>query len=262
MVIYKTINLINGKIYIGQDSKNDPEYLGSGVLIKKAIKKYGKENFKKEILEECKTKKCLDEREIYWIEKMNAIKEGYNLAEGGNGSLGYKHSEDTKKYLRELNLGKKQTEETRNKRNNTLKGKKRSEKAKENISKGRKEYCSVKGNCPMFGKKHSESTKQKMSLSQRGKKKPKQTEEIKIKRGIYRKGIENPNYGKKYSELTKQKMSLSHCKPIIQLDKDDNFIAEFNSVVEAKKLAKISHIMDVLKGKKVLTKGYKFIYKK
>ena len=50
MVIYKTTNLINGKIYIGQDSKNNPKYLGSGVIFLKAIKKYGKENFVKETL--------------------------------------------------------------------------------------------------------------------------------------------------------------------------------------------------------------------
>jgi len=76
MVVYKTINLINGKIYIGQDSKNNPKYLGSGVLIKKAIIKYGKENFRKEILEFCNTHKELSNQETYWINKLNAIKYG------------------------------------------------------------------------------------------------------------------------------------------------------------------------------------------
>jgi len=41
MIIYKTINLINNKSYIGKDHKNNPEYLGSGKLLKHAIKKYG-----------------------------------------------------------------------------------------------------------------------------------------------------------------------------------------------------------------------------
>ena len=51
MIIYKTTNLINKKIYIGQDTKNNPNYLGSGKYFKYALKKYGKENFSKEIIE-------------------------------------------------------------------------------------------------------------------------------------------------------------------------------------------------------------------
>lgn len=85
MVIYKIVNLINGNFYIGQDSKNNPNYLGSGKILKQAIKKYGKDNFKKIILEECSNLKELAEREIYWIEHENAISNGYNIAKGGNG---------------------------------------------------------------------------------------------------------------------------------------------------------------------------------
>ena len=44
MIIYKTTNLVNGKIYIGQDSNNNPNYYGSGTLLHKAIKKYGLES--------------------------------------------------------------------------------------------------------------------------------------------------------------------------------------------------------------------------
>lgn len=89
MIIYKTTNLINNKWYIGQDSKNLPYYLGGGILLLKAIKKYGKENFKKEILQELppnSTKKDLNKAEIYWINKTNAIidENSYNLALGGD----------------------------------------------------------------------------------------------------------------------------------------------------------------------------------
>jgi len=91
MVVYKTTNLINGKIYVGKDEFNNPKYLGSGYKLKPAIAKYGEENFKKEILEICKDKKQLSEREVYWIYNLNALdpKIGYNIAEGGEGGNTY-----------------------------------------------------------------------------------------------------------------------------------------------------------------------------
>jgi len=87
MVIYKTVNQINGKWYIGKDAKNYYGYLGSGTAILSAIKKYGKENFKKEILEECETLEQLSQREAIWIEQTDAVndKMSYNLVSGGQG---------------------------------------------------------------------------------------------------------------------------------------------------------------------------------
>lgn len=87
MVIYKTTNLVNLKIYVGKDSKNDPNYFGSGLYLERAIKKYGKKNFKKEILERCLTLEQLNDREKYWIKILNSNnrKVGYNLTDGGDG---------------------------------------------------------------------------------------------------------------------------------------------------------------------------------
>lgn len=50
--VYKTVNLINGKFYFGAHKTVNPndDYLGSGVYIKRAVAKYGKENFRKEVL--------------------------------------------------------------------------------------------------------------------------------------------------------------------------------------------------------------------
>ena len=81
-IIYKTTNLINGKIYVGQDSFNNVEYFGSGKIIKQAIEKYGKENFKKEILEKCSSREELDERETFWIQELKSHDReiGYNIS--------------------------------------------------------------------------------------------------------------------------------------------------------------------------------------
>ena len=121
MVVYKTTNIINDKIYVGQDSKNNPNYLGSGKIMKRAIKKYGKDNFTKEILEICKTKKELDKLEKFWIHELNSTNNviGYNITDGGEGCLGLRHSEETKKIMRLNNIGS----------NNPMYGKKLSKKS-------------------------------------------------------------------------------------------------------------------------------------
>lgn len=89
MIIYKII-FPNGKIYIGQDSNNNPKYLGSGVKSNCALKKFGKENCKKEILRFCKTQKQLDFFEAYYIKKFKStdIKIGYNILPGTSNKFG------------------------------------------------------------------------------------------------------------------------------------------------------------------------------
>ena len=87
--IYKTTNLLNGKIYIGQHKSDlfDTDYYGSGKYFRRALKKYGKDNFSVEILEWCDSKELADEREVYYIQKSNSRNPsiGYNIAYGGEG---------------------------------------------------------------------------------------------------------------------------------------------------------------------------------
>jgi group I intron endonuclease len=97
MIIYKTVNAINGKFYIGQDSNNNPEYLGSGTLLKRAIEKYGKKTLSKKLVEVCFTKEELNEREKYWIKETKAQEIGYNIAEGGSG--GNTYDEETRQRI-------------------------------------------------------------------------------------------------------------------------------------------------------------------
>lgn len=99
MIIYKTTNIINDKIYIGKDEKNDSKYLGSGKILKAAIKKYGRLNFVKEILEKCNTREELCEREKYWIQLYNSqnTQIGYNIAMGGLGGDTFSGLDDKSK---------------------------------------------------------------------------------------------------------------------------------------------------------------------
>jgi hypothetical protein len=100
MIIYEITNLINGKKYIGKDKNNNPNYLGSGKLIIKAIEKYGKTNFQKEILEYCESYEHMCEREIVWIDKFDAIcsEQYYNLGIGGHGGDNWHKRKDTVEY--------------------------------------------------------------------------------------------------------------------------------------------------------------------
>lgn len=93
MYIYKTTNTVNGKIYVGKAENQKQSYLGSGKILKLAIKKYGKNVFVKEILEYCKSRKELNNREIYWINELNATDKsiGYNITIGGTGGNTYEY---------------------------------------------------------------------------------------------------------------------------------------------------------------------------
>ena len=87
-VIYKITNNINGKIYIGKDSRNRKNYYGSGTAIKNAINKYGIDNFSKEIIDFSNSLDSLNERECYWIDfyKSYYPEIGYNRSRGGDGN--------------------------------------------------------------------------------------------------------------------------------------------------------------------------------
>jgi group I intron endonuclease len=221
MIIYKTTNIINGKYYIGKDINNSEHYLGSGVLLKRAIKKYGKENFIKEILEHCETLDVLDKREKFWIKELNSISLGYNLTDGGTGGDTFTKninkeeirqklkkrivSEEVKKIkLKNLTpfpsgechpfFGKKQTEETKSKRKNTF------------LENG---YTS-----PMKNKNHTEESKQKIRNKKIG---IKFSDETKLKMSQLKKGkskkiIKCPYCNKEGGEPQMYQWHFNNCK--------------------------------------------------
>lgn len=111
--IYKATNTINGKVYIGFDSawpSRQAQHLldaerGSQKLFHKALRKYGSEAFTWDVI--CQSQNgehLLNEMESYFIEEYNSFYltgQGYNMTLGGEGSLGRKHSERTRKILSE-----------------------------------------------------------------------------------------------------------------------------------------------------------------
>lgn len=115
MQIYKIINLLNGKTYVGKDKNNTKHYFGSGKLIKQAIKKYGLENFKKEIIQECFSISEMNEKEIFWIKELNTISpHGYNICLGGNGGDTFSNHPNKNEIIekrRKSNTGKKRSKE-------------------------------------------------------------------------------------------------------------------------------------------------------
>lgn len=85
--LYKIKNNINNKEYIGIHSTNnlDDNYMGSGILLKKAIKKYGIENFTKEIIQYFTTRDdALDAERLIVNESYVISAQTYNTAIGGN----------------------------------------------------------------------------------------------------------------------------------------------------------------------------------
>lgn len=86
-IVYKTTNLINEKYYIGVHSKDNDLYLGSGDLLISAIRKYGRDNFKRETLEEFDNQKDAYEYEKC-IVTADLVKSDdcYNICGGGYGS--------------------------------------------------------------------------------------------------------------------------------------------------------------------------------
>lgn len=280
MIIYKTTNLINGKIYIGQDKNNNPRYYGSGKILNLSIKKYGKENFKKEILEECKSEDHLNEREIYWISNYNSTdrKIGYNISDGSkegdrkigqeifkNGIYDYwvdKYGKEEADKRRESKIeklkiiGKKGTTLTKKGRYDMwlekygkLEADKRHEEWRMKISQFQQYKLES-------GWKHSEEAREKISKARLG---TKLTEETKEK-------LRKPKpkgFSKKISKIKKGVSTgpSKRRKEVEQLDLDGNFIRTWESISKVEQELRIYNINAVCKGRQQTAGGYKWKYK-
>lgn len=162
----------SGKKYVGITSlkpsqrwKNGSGYKESSYFYK-AIKKYGWENIKHDIIFAGLSKSEAIRLEIEYIAKYKTRDKrfGYNMTDGGEGHLGVPMTEENKEKIRLLMTGKPKSESTKEKLRIANTGKQWSEEQK----KRRSMQYSGQGN-PNFGKHCSEETKEKISAANKGK---------------------------------------------------------------------------------------------
>jgi group I intron endonuclease len=186
--IYKITNTVNQKVYIGSavDLKRRKKQHFSGrqtnKILKQAIKKYGVENFKFEVLEECNPDHCVavEQTFIDYYKRLLGWENLYNLSPTAGNCLGVKHSKETRKKVSNATRGNK----------NPNFGKQHTEATKQKISDAKRGKC-VGDKNHNFGKPMSEEQKQKISDAKKGKQ---LSEEHKRKVGDALKGDKNPRY--------------------------------------------------------------------
>lgn len=206
MLVYKVTNIINERAYVGITTfsfeKRWKEHIKCSVtrnpkqLIHRALKKYGIQSFKREIIDEAEDLDVLYEKERYWINKLGTkIPFGYNMTDGGEGYYGGIMSESTRKRISSSRSGTKHSSITKEKISLSLKGNKNaegavhSEESRKNVS------------LRMKGKQKTEEQKSKIGERSRGRK---HTEEAKEKNRIAHLGKIPANKGKKMNPITKK----------------------------------------------------------
>lgn len=234
--IYLIENQLNGHKYIGKHSGTGRNYFGSGTALQNAVKKYGKSNFTKTILEYC-DQDILSEREIFWIKEYNTYEGvGYNLTPGGEGwTVGMKHSNETIKKLNE---------------NPSQRGRTRSEEVKQKIANTLKQYyysLTAEERSNIYGQG---------GRNQKGSKKKPFTPE-------HCKNISTALQGRKKAPRTKEhleKIAQKKRTPVVMLDLSNKEIQTFNSLTEAAKYLKIplASISCAVSGKQQTAGGFKW----
>ena len=272
--VYAIVNKINLKLYFGSHSWDgeglDKNYYGSGTAIKRAVRKYGKDNFIVypikfyDTIEECRQAEeqllnkyniadnpyCynLKNAAVGWTSEDMKGKKNPQYGKRGKDSPNYgKRGKDSHMYGKRGKdspmYGKHHTEETRKKISQATKGE----------------------NNPMYGKTHTEEAKKKMSQATKGEKHPfygkTHTEEAKKKMSQATKGENNPMYGRTHSESTRNKMSQAHGgKPFVAIK--DGKVKIFTSQAECGRVLGLHNqsINQCLKGRLKSTGGYTFKY--
>ena len=282
--VYCHINKINNKKYIGITSKKNVERrwnngLGykNNTYFNRAIQKYGWDGFEHDVLFENLSENDAKLKEIELIEKYNTMNSnnGYNMTVGGDGTVGYKHTKETKEKLRKLKIGTKASEETKRKI------------SKNNKSKPGKDS-------PTYGRKVPKEELERRIKSQYVEivQLTKNGEFIKYWNGIKNAGIEcginislitqcckgNKKiiggyiwmYREEYDSLSKEKLIdkiknikiHASCVKVLQLSIDGEIIKIWNSAKEAEDFGKYraSAISNCCRGRNKTHFGYEWMY--
>lgn len=185
-IVYKLTNKINGKCYVGRTVHTLDErwkgHVGSairednGMMIARAIKKYGFDSFDREVIEECTDNQVVD-REMYWIEKLgtHVTNGGYNLTLGGDGGiLGHRFSDESKEKMRQRAFGRKHSDITKAKMSASKLGKSQdplhvAKRAEANRGKKRTDEQRISMSLAQLtsGYTHSEETRRKIGEKSR-----------------------------------------------------------------------------------------------
>ncbi len=199
--IYLISNLKNNKQYVGITKfsleERFSQHTKRGFLLTEAIRKYGKDLFSIELIEEVKTAEKVYELEIFYIQKYNTkVPNGYNITDGGDGVFGWEVTEEYRKECSE------RVKELHKQKKVGMYDKKHTEETKEKMKKSAKEVERTW----LTGRKHSPETIELLRQKNLGKKRTEETRQ-KIRENHHDiSGKNNPMYGKKHLPETIEKM--------------------------------------------------------
>lgn len=163
-LVYQITNVLNGRDYIGahKTENKDDGYMGSGKILKRAIKKYGLENFRKEILFEASSSE-----EMFTKEKELVVlgPKSYNIKEGGHGGWDYNNFIQDSDHKRKIGKMSRGGEALAKKIKNDPVF---AERMRLLCIEATKKNPNRLTGYEFVGKKHTEETKQKMSDSHKG----------------------------------------------------------------------------------------------
>ena len=230
MVIYVFRNKVNGKMYVGQTQRTfairTKQHLSRrDTYFDRALAKYGLDNFSYEIIDRGDTLEELNEKERYWIAECDCLwPKGYNLTIGGEGIIGYKHTEEQKRKMSEIQKGK-----------------------------------GIGENNNFYGQKHTVEAIAKMSNFQSAR----WTNEARKERSDNYKGkfdgIDNPFYGKEHKQISKDKMSKAKDSIKVKVRNiDTGEVFESLALASRTHNVQVAHIKRVCRGQRKTCGGYRW----